>query len=267
MTKRSAPSQKTVLITGASAGIGAAIAREYAKRGWDLVLVARRETPMAELAAELKRDYSSTSFVYAQDLANPAATQLLLQRLADDQVRVDGLVNNAGYGAGGRFDERAWEDHARFLQLMLHLPVELTHALLPSMRGNQFGRIINVASVAGFLPGVDDNNMYNAVKGFLIKFSQNIHAEMSEYGVHVSALCPGFTHTEFHAVAEDLPTDVETIIPEFAWLDAAEVAEAGVDACERNRPVCVPGAFYKSVTGVVKILPENLTRKILAQRD
>lgn len=259
--------KRTTLITGASAGIGAAIAREYAKRGWDLVLVARREAPMKDLATELERDFSASSLVYAQDLAASDATQTLMQRLSDDGVRLDGLVNNAGYGAGGRFDERAWDDHARFLQLMLHLPVELTHAVLPTMRDNGYGRIINVASVAGFLPGVDDNNMYNAVKAFLIKFSQNVHAEMTEHGVHVSALCPGFTHTEFHAVAEDLPTDVEATVPDFAWLEASAVAEAGVDACEKNRPVCVPGAFYKSVTGLVKVLPENLTRRILTNRD
>lgn len=257
----------TTVITGASAGIGAAIASEYASRGWDLVMVARREDPMHKLAAELATRFDTVSHVYPLDLSEPDAAQRLMHQLGEDNVTVSGLVNNAGYGAGGRFDDRPWENHAHFLQLMLHFPVEITHAMLPIMREQRFGRIINVASVAGFLPGMPDNNMYNAVKAFLVKFSQNLHAEMSEFDVHVTALCPGFTRTEFHDVATDLPREAIDSVPSIAWQDVTMVAKAGIDACDESKAVCVPGALYKGLAGLIKIMPERATQRILDTRD
>lgn len=267
MNDETSPSEqrRTALVTGASAGIGAALAREFAARGWDLVLVARREEPMAALAADMKGRFDTTTRVYGCDLADPGATTHLRERLDADGIVVSGLANNAGYGAGGRFDERPWDEHARFLQLMLQLPVELTHALLPDMRDQRFGRIINVSSVAGFLPGASENNLYNATKAFLVRFSQNVHTEMREFGVHVTALCPGFTRTEFHDVAEDL-TRVADRVPSIAWQDSASVARAGLDACESNRPVCIPGALNKGLSGLIKVMPERLTQRMLDSR-
>jgi len=256
---------RTCLVTGASAGIGAAIAREYASRRWNLVLTARREEPMLALADELRRAHGTTSHVVSADLGETDAVRQLMATVDELGVRVDGLVNNAGYGAGGRFDARPWEAHETFLRVMLHAPTELAHAVLPSMKSERFGRIINVASVAGYLPGVAENNMYNATKSFLIKVSESLHAELADDGIHVSALCPGFTRTEFHDVAESFDRAEVDGIPGFAWHDAAEVARVGVEACETNTVICIPGRFYRSAAGVAKVLPSVATRKILGR--
>jgi len=192
--------RRLCLITGASAGIGAAIAREYAARGWDLALTARREEPMIDLAQTLKAEFETTSHIFTLDLFEPDATQNLMTRIEKKGLQIDGLVNNAGYGHPGSYMDSAWEDHANFLQLMLRAPCELAYAVLPSMKDEGFGRIINVASLAGHIPGSRGHTLYAAVKSFLIKFSQSLHLEMEPFGVHVSALCPGFTYSEFHDV-------------------------------------------------------------------
>lgn len=221
---------------------------------------------MQRLAAELTAAYGTTVDVITGDLAESDAVPQLLGAIGDLGRRVDGLVNNAGYGAGGRFDGRTWAEHEAFLRVLLHAPVQLAHAVLPSMKQERYGRIINVASVAGYLPGVAENNMYNATKSFMIKFSESLHSEMGGDGIHVSALCPGFTRTEFHDVAEDFDRSEVDDVPAFAWHDAADVARAGVDACEANTAICIPGRFYRSVAGLTKVLPNVATRKLLDRR-
>jgi len=255
----------TCLITGASAGIGAAIASEYAARGWDLALVARREDPMIELAKTLKADFGTTSHIFPCDLFEPNAVQDLIQRIHAKNIHIDGLVNNAGYGHTGRYLSSEWDDHARFLQLMLTVPCALAHALIPGMQEHQFGRIINVASLAGFAPGSKGHTLYAAVKSFLIRFSQSLNAELTEDGIHVSALCPGFTYTEFHDVNKT--RDALSRLPDFMWMEAETVAEQGVEACERNHAVFVPGGVNKSIAMLTKILPESLAHKIMTRNS
>ena len=255
----------TCLITGASAGIGAAIAREYAARGWDLALVARREEPMVALATELKKDFGTKSHIFSADLFEPTAVQDLMVRLDKKKIRIDGLVNNAGYGHPGSYMDSAWEDHAGFLQLMLHMPCELAHAVLPHMREQRFGRIINVASLAGHIPGSKGHTLYAAVKSFLIKFSQSLNLEMQPYDVHVSALCPGFTYSEFHDV-NDTREGVSKL-PDFMWMEAEECAELGVEACERNRAVFIPGGVNKTIAATAKILPESIAMSLMAKNS
>jgi len=256
---------RTCLITGGSAGIGAAIAREYASRGWDLALTARREEPMVELALELKRDFSVTSHIFALDLFEPDGTQDLMARIAKKKLRIDGLVNNAGYGHPGSYMESPWEDHANFLQLMLRAPCELAHAVLPSMKAEGYGRIINVASLAGHMPGSRGHTLYAAVKSFLIKFSQSLNLEMRPYGVHVSALCPGFTYSEFHDV--NGTRSAVSKMPDFMWMEADECAAQGVEACELNRPVFIPGRVNKSLALTARILPERMALGLMAKNS
>lgn len=258
-------SKPTCLITGASAGIGEAIAREYAARGWNLALVARREDPMVKLAQSLKSEFGTTSHIFPLDLFKPDATQDLMERIKKKRITIDGLVNNAGYGHPDRFIESDWEDHANFLQLMLHAPTELTYAVLPAMRKRGFGRVINVASLAGHLPGSRGHTLYAAVKSYLIKFSQSLNAEVAEDGIHVSALCPGFTYSEFH----DVNGTREQIskLPDFMWMEADECAEQGVEACERNHAVFIPGGVNKTIALLARVLPEKVTARLLAKNS
>jgi len=187
-----------ILITGASAGLGAALAREYAGRGWNLALVARREDRLIALASELEAAYGTESKIIAADLFSETAVPDLMTAL--DGLQIDGLINNAGYGHPGTYLSSPWEDHYRFNHLMTVVPIELTYALLPQMVERGFGRVMQVASLAGHLPGSKGHTLYAAVKAYLIKFSESLNAEMKGTGVHVSALCPGFVFTEFHDV-------------------------------------------------------------------
>ncbi len=257
--------KRTCLVTGASAGIGAAIAREYARRGWDLALTARREEPMIELATELKSEFGTTSHIFPLDLFAPDATQDLMRRIDAKGLHIDGLVNNAGYGHPDQYLDSVWEEHANFLQLMLRAPCELTHAVLPGMKSEGFGRIINVASLAGHLPGSRGHTLYAAVKSFLIKFSQSLNMEVEPLGIHVSALCPGFTYSEFHDV--NGTRKGVSKLPDYMWMEADECAEQGVEACERNRAVFVPGRVNKSIAIAARLLPERLAMSLMAKNS
>jgi len=259
------PQRPVCLITGASAGIGAAIAEEYAAMGWDLALVARREEPMIKLAEVLKATHKTTSHIFMSDLSESDACKDLMVRLDKKGINIDGLVNNAGYGHPGRYVDSPWEDHARFIQLMLTTPCELARALVPDMQARGFGRIINVASLAGHLPGSNGHTLYAAVKSFLIKFSESLHMECLETGVHVSALCPGFTFTEFHDV--NGTRGAVSKMPEAMWMSAEECAEQGVEACERNRAVFIPGGVNKSIAALARALPSTVAQKLMAKNS
>jgi len=257
--------KRTCLVTGASAGIGAAIAREYARRGWDLALAARREEPMIALAQELKAEHDTVSHIFSLDLFETDATTDLMARIEKKGVRIDGLVNNAGYGHPGLFMSSPWEDHANFLQLMLRAPTELCHAVIPSMKQEGFGRIINVASLAGHIPGSRGHTLYAGVKSFLIKFSQSLNLEMIPHGVHVSALCPGFTYSEFHDV--NGTRGGVSKLPDYMWMEAEECAEQGVEACERNRADFIPGRVNKSIAIAARLMPESIAMNLMAKNS
>jgi len=261
----SRPDKPLCLITGASAGIGAAIAREYAMRGWDLALCARREDPMVELATSLKKEFGTTSHVFPLDLFERSATDDLLARIEKKRLKIDGLVNNAGYGHPGAYADSPWEDHANFIQLMLTAPCELAHKLAPAMVEHGFGRIINVASLAGHMPGSKGHTLYAAVKSFLIKFSQSLNMELDGTGVHVSALCPGFTFTEFHDV--NGTRAAVNKMPAYMFMDADECAEMGVEACERNRAIFIPGGVNKTIAMFGRLLPTTVAQNLMAKNS
>ena len=259
------PDKPICLITGASAGIGAAIARDYAERGWDLALCARREAPMVTLATELKKAFGTTSHIFEIDLFDPKATDNLLGRIKSKGLKIDGLVNNAGYGHPDHYLDSGWDDHAKFIQLMLTAPSELTRKLLPDMVERGFGRIINVASLAGHLPGSKGHTLYAAVKAYLIKFSESLNMEMEGKGVHVTALCPGFTFTEFHDV--NGTRDAVNKLPAFMFMEAQECAELGVEACERNRAVVITGGVNKFIALLNRILPTSAAQKLMERNS
>jgi len=253
--------KRVCLITGASAGIGAAIAREYARRGWDLALTARREEPMVALATELKNEFGTTSHVFPCDLFQEGAVAELMTRIHGKDLQISGLVNNAGYGHPGRYLDSPWDDHDKFLRLMLTVPSELSYAVLGPMKEARFGRIINVASLAGHLPGSKGHTLYAAVKSYLIKFSQSLNLEYKSSGVHVSALCPGFTYSEFHDV--NGTRAAMNRLPDYMWMEAEECAELGVEACERNKAVFIPGGVNRFISFLSRILPESVAQGLM----
>ncbi len=256
--------RRLCLITGASAGIGAEFARQYAALGWNLVLTARRETRLQELAAEFRTRNNVDVTVIAEDLADPAAPARLVAALGEKGLAVDALVNNAGYGLPGTFFSTTWEDQAAFLQVLYTAPIELTHRLLPGMAARQYGRIINVASLAGYAAGSAGHTLYASVKAGLIKFSESINAECEALGhtdIHCTALCPGFTFSEFHDV--NGTREATKQMPQWMWMEAGPVVAAGIEAVNRGQPVVVPGAANKVVATLTRILPEPLGRAMV----
>jgi short-subunit dehydrogenase len=254
--------RRLALVTGASAGIGAAFARIFARHGYDLALTARRAERLQALAQEARLRFGVEALVLPADLADPAAPGALLARLAAEGRVVDALVNNAGYGLPGGFANTRWEDQARFVQVMMTAPSELAHRVLPGMVGRRFGRIVNVASLAGLAPPAAGHTLYAASKAYLIKLSQSLHLEAKAAGVHVTALCPGFTYSEFHDV-NGTREQVAASTPRWLWMGADEVAAVGYQALEANRPVCVPGLANKALAGLAKLMPEALALAIM----
>jgi short-subunit dehydrogenase len=248
--------RKLCLITGASAGIGAAFARVYAAHGYDLALTARRADRLETLAAELRHAHGVEVLVIPADLAAPGAVNGLVAALEGHDRTVDALVNNAGYGLPGTYAATAWADQQAFLQVLLVAVCELTHTLLPGMIARGFGRIINIASLAGLVPGMPSHTLYGPTKSFLVRFSQSLHLETLGTGVQVTAVCPGLTRSEFHDV--NGTRQQVAALPALAWRDADAVAREGYAAVEANKAVCVTGWPNRIVAVLAKFLPDTL---------
>ena len=257
--------RRLALITGASAGIGAAFARILAGHGYDVALTARRADRLEALAAEIRLRYGVEAYAIPADLADPTGVDAVLAGVEAQGRVVDALVNNAGYGLPGTYATTAWSDQGKFLQVMLTSVCELTHKVLPGMVERRFGRIVNVASLAGLVPGAAGHTLYAATKGFLVQFSQSLHLENLATGVHVSALCPGFTYSEFHDV-NGTRAQVNQGVPDWLWMGADEVAATGYEAVEANRPVCVPGAPNKTIAAIAKVLPDDWALALMANQ-
>lgn len=253
------------LVTGASAGIGAAFARELAARGYDLVLTARRTERLEALAAELNTVHGSDSTILTADLNLPGTPRQLVDALTERGLSVDLLVNNAGYGVPGYLCDQDWPVHRDFLQIMVSAPVELAWRLLPGMLDRGHGRILNIASVAGLIPGTAGHTLYAASKGFLVKFSQSLALEYRGRGVNTCAVCAGFTLSEFHDVNGARP--LMNKMPKWIWLQADRVARDALDAVERGKVVQISGLLYKCIYALTKILPDWLQLRMSARRS
>ena len=244
-------SRPVALITGPTSGLGAGFARRYAIDGYDLVLVARDATRLERLAAELHDEAGANVEVLVADLADAADRAKVADRLATG-VRV--LVNNAGFGTSGEF----WTADFALLQSQLDVNVtavmQLTHAAMPSMLAAGEGTVINVASVAGLLPG--RGSTYSASKAWVIAFSEGLANGLGDRGVGVHALCPGFVHTEFH---ERAGIDMANI-PSFLWLEVDDVVRETMADVAKGKVVIVPGLQYKALTTGGRMVPRNLVR-------
>jgi uncharacterized protein len=247
---------RSALVTGASSGIGEQLARLLAADGCDLIVVARRAGRLEQLAAELRDAHRVQVEVLPADLTTPAGLLAAENRLADPGRPVELLVNNAGFGLSGAFADVTADGAEAQIRLNVLALVRLTHAALPGMLRRGHGGVLNVSSVAGVLisPG---GATYAATKAFVTSFSESLQAEVAARGVHVTALCPGLTRTEFHAEGHDRAAAA----PAFAWLRAGRVARAGLDAVAAGRPLSVPGAQYKAIVPLARAIPRRILRK------
>ena len=235
------------------------VLQDIQQRQTTIRVVARSQTELQTVG--IRR----TLPLFPIDLADPATPVQILDHLASHGRQVDALVNNAGYGHPGLYSSTAWEDQAAFLRVLLQAPSELAHRVLPGMIERKFGRILNVASLAGLVPGSGGHTLYGAVKSYLVKFSQSLHLENLSTGVHVTALCPGFTWSEFHDV-NGTREQINRSTPDWLWLGADEVAETGFEAVEANRCISVPGAPNKAIAAIAKLLPDDWSLALMASQ-
>ena len=242
------------LITGASAGLGAEFARQCARRGEDLVLVARRRDRLEALAAEI----GGTSHILVADLARAGAAASLIAEIEAEGLSVGCLINNAGFGLAGKFAVRPLDRFGEMIDLNVRTLVELCHIVLPAMRARGAGAILNVASTAAFQPG-PNMAVYYATKAFVLSFTEALHHELKGSGIRVSALCPGPTATEFGEVALASPSSSLRLIT----ADAQGVVRAGLKGLDRNKAVVIPGLANKGTANISRFLPRAAMRRIV----
>lgn len=244
----------TALVTGASSGIGKAFAERLAADGYDVVLVARDRERLETLAERLRADRSVQAEVLVADLADPAQRQRVEQRLGDG-APVDLLVNNAGYATPGEFADTPPEVLTANLEVNVGAVLALTRAALPGMQRRGRGAIVNVSSIAGFLPG--RGSVYGAGKAYVTTLSQSLALSAAEHGVRVMALCPGYTKTEFHQRIGQ-----ERSGPGWLWMDADQVVDVALADLARGRVLSIPGAVYKGIYAATRIVPPSLVRRL-----
>lgn len=248
-------STKIALITGASAGIGAAFARHLANQGYGLYLVARRSERLEALGQELRAAHGVRCEILAVDLTDPKAPSRIFEHATSICLPIDILVNNAGLSGKSAFAETSWTVLGGEIQVMITALTELCHRAIPGMRDRGWGRIINLSSTAAFAPP-GASLLYTGIKSYVLAMSQSLDMELKPQGIHVTALCPGFTRSEFHdAMGTRYEADK---LPGFMWQDAPEVAREGWSAVMAGKPICVPGTVNKLMTSTVRPLPLGL---------
>lgn len=256
-------SYRTALVTGASSGLGSAIARQLSADGCAPILVARKAAQLRELADELRAAHGTETEILQADLTVPAESLQVEQRLADSSRPVDLLVNCAGaLGTIGRFARSGADAEISKIDLNVSAAVRLTHAALPGMLERGSGGILNVSSIMAFLP-TPHAATYSATKSFIVSFSESLHGEIARDGVHVTALCPGSVRTGLHDNDPGRPT--ARTAARLGVADPAVVARAGIDAVAAGRPVCVPGPRWAVIAVLSRKLPRSVVRHFFYQ--
>ena len=249
------------LVTGASRGIGRAIALQLAQRGYDLLLVARSEDQLTELALEIGTRYKRQAHVLATDLAAPVAAETVAAWATQQTDQLAILVNNAGYGLWGRFEQLSLAEQQNMLQLNMHLPVALTHALLPSLHQAPKAYILNVASTAAY-QAVPSLALYAASKAFLLSFSRGLRYELKSSNVSVTCISPGATTTNF-ADRAGMGAELQATANKVS-MTAEAVAEAAVAGLLASEVEIIPGVLNKVSAGLTSLVPKGLVEKIAA---
>jgi short-subunit dehydrogenase len=242
----------TALVTGATAGIGHEFVRQLAERGHDIVLVARDRARLENVSDEIQRTYKVRTEILVADLSDRAQMGKVAERLADEARPVDLLVNNAGYGLGRSFLENDVEVEEQLFEVLCTSVMVLSHAAGRAMRQRGHGAIVNVSSVASFVA----MGTYSAAKSWVTVFSEGLAGELAGTGVTVTALCPGFTRTEFH----DRAALNMSRLPRRLWLDAEKLVREGLSDAARGKVVSVPGNQYRALVSALRVLPRGLVR-------
>ena len=245
---------RTALVTGATSGIGHAFCRELAERGNNLVLVARHRARLENVSDELRARHSINVEILAADLSKRTQLRRVADRVADRDRPIDLLVNNAGFTTRKSLLKGDLADEEAMLDVLCRAVLVLSHAGALSMKERGRGHIINVSSVAGFLP----TSTYGAAKGWVTAFTETLAHELAGSGVSATALCPGFTHTEFHERAD---LDMSRL-PKVMWLEADGVVRDCLDDVRAGKVISVPGVQYKMIAGAAQIVPNGLLRAV-----
>lgn len=259
-TRQTQQSQQTALITGASSGIGAAMARVFASEGYGLALVARTESALNALADELRATYSVPVTVVPRDLAQPGAAQAIFEALQRANVTVDALVNNAGFASYGPFAQADLRNELNEMQVNMVALTALTRLFLPGMVERGRGGVLNVASTAAFQPG-PGMAVYFASKAFVLSFSEALAYEVRGAGVHVTALCPGGTQSAFF----DRAQMQNSRYVRSHLMDAGTVARAGYEGLRRGRPVVIPGKRNRLLALGARLFPRPVVTRVSAR--
>jgi uncharacterized protein len=255
-SSKSRPATRRALVTGASAGIGAAFAERLARDGWNLCIVARRRNRLDELARRLRRENEVGVQVVAADLTDDRDLHRV-ERLVAGDAQLELLVNNAGTADFGPFIERDRDVEEKEIRLDVVAVVRLTHAALPGMVKRRRGDIVNVSSLAALTPG-PNFAVYSACKSFLNSFTEALHFELTGTGVRLQALCPGMTRTEIFDVAGANPSAVPGVV----WMEAADVVDESLAALERGTLVCVPGVANRVLSSITRLVPGEAAGRI-----
>lgn len=244
--------KKWALVTGATAGIGESFTRLLAAQDFNLVLIARDEARLHERAAGLKEKFGAESVVIVADLATEAGCAKVEDYIRANEIEV--LINNAGFGINKAFTISDLAKEEEVLKVLVRTPMRLMHVALPAMKERNSGVVINVSSVASFIAG----GAYSASKAYLTVLSESLSTELSATNIKVSALCPGFTRTEFHQRGRMKMAG----LPNFMWLNSdVLVAKAWKDAVA-GKPVSIPGWQYKTLVGIISLLPRSIVRRL-----
>ena len=244
----------TALVTGATAGIGESFTRLLAEKGFDLVLVARDNKRLQERAKSLSKKYKVEVEILQADLSVTAQLAKVEKRLSNAKKPIEVLINNAGFGIKDSFLSSNIADEKRLIDVLAKTPMQLMHAVLPQMLDRNSGTIINVSSVASFIAG----GTYSAAKSYLTVHTESLHTELSKSNIKISALCPGFTRTEFHQRGKMKMSG----LPNFMWLEADRVVSESWRAAMAGKAICIPGWQYKILSTIARFGPRPLIRKL-----
>ena len=242
----------TALVTGATSGIGAAYAKLLAKERFDLVLVARDLPRLNAYAKELNKTYKIKVETLQADLTKPAQLAKVGKRLSSKTKPIEVLINNAGFGIKQSFADSEIKKEQELLDVLVTAPMRLTHAALPQMLQRDSGVIVNVSSVASWIAG----GTYSAAKSYLTVFSEYLNTELKRTNIKVSALCPGFTRTEFHQRGKMRMTG----LPNFMWLSSDQVVAKSWKYVKAGKAICIPGWQYLILTTIARIMPRPIVR-------
>ncbi len=249
---------KTVLITGASSGIGYELAKIFAKEKYNLVIVARNKIVLEQVKNELEKKHNINIKSIVKDLSEPNSSQEIIEEINKDKIEINILINNAGFGTFGEFTNLSFEKQKSLLEVNVRTLIELSYYFIKEMKKRKEGKILNVASIAAYEPG-PYMAMYYASKAFVLSFTESMHKELKPYGISVSALCPGPTETNFEKEAK---MDKSKMFKVLLVSKKEKVAYKGYKALMKNKVITIPGLSNKIVVFSSRILPKSVIRNV-----